>query len=74
MGERLDPRAEPRAGPPHPFGHRPDPAVPAGQQGHDPVGFTEFLGPKDHGFVTVKRHPTILPCRLLVHRFHSIGG
>ena len=61
--ERLDSRAEPGTGAPDALGDCANPAVPAGKKRHDPVCFTQFLGTKHYGFISVDRHDPILPRR-----------
>ena len=54
MAERLQPGAEPRGGAADPSGHRAQPAVPAGEQGDDPVGLAELLHAQHHRVVAVE--------------------
>ena len=53
VAERLEPAAEPRRGAPHALGDRADAAVPAGEQGDDPVGLAQLLHPQDDRVVAV---------------------
>ena len=51
--ERLQPRAEFAAGAAHPFGHRANQPVIAGQQGDDPVGFAELVLAQHYSSVSI---------------------
>ena len=59
VAERLEPRAEPRRGPPDALGDRADPAVPAGQQRDDPVGLAQLLHPQHDRVVAVEGMPRV---------------
>ena len=56
MGERLEPRAEPRGGPAHALGDRAHPPVLAGQQRDDAVGLAQLVGAQHDRLVAVERH------------------
>ena len=59
----FEPGTVARGGAPHPLADRPDPAVPAGEQRDDPVRLAQLMDAQHHGFVTVERHPSIVPDR-----------
>ena len=61
VGERFEPSAELGGRAAHPFCHRSNLAVAPTQHGDDPIGFTELVRAKNHGFVAVGRHLDIVP-------------
>ena len=58
--EWLKPRAELRGGAANPFGYRTNLPVIPGQHGDYAVGLTQLVGAKNHCFVSIGRHLTIL--------------
>ncbi len=54
--ERLQPRTEFAAGAAHPFGHRANQPVVAGQHGDDPVGFAELVLAQHYRSVSIQPH------------------
>src|SRR6185437_13458587 len=57
---RFQPGTVAGGGPPDPLADRPDPAVPLGEQGDDPVRLAQLVDAQHHGFVTVERHRSMV--------------
>jgi hypothetical protein len=60
VGERLEPGPEPGLGPADALGHGADPPAP-GEDGNDPVRFSQLLRPQHDPVIPVELHLPILP-------------
>src|SRR4029453_3364353 len=60
VARRLEAAAEPALRLAHPLGHRPNLAVPAGEQDDDAVGLTQLVGPQHDPTVVVQAHQSTL--------------
>src|SRR5699024_1045598 len=62
MSERFQPCPEPGTGTADPLGDRTYLAVPFGEQGDDPVGFTQLVHPQHNAGISVTAHqPSVSP-------------